>query len=202
MLDIACIPREDQPGIDIPVGWVWNGVLGLAALDLFILLPFTLFVYNQKGNTKSGRKMKLALCPTISLLVIHVGLICVIWFVIKTSNLHFTYNKAKFSYALQSESKAQIWGRSKIVNDFGIGLSLTLFNSLTVYLATIGSIFWVFIGGFGLANAPLILITSWLNRPRLRDAEDQTFTRLILRAETEKLITQSKEVNKMQDEYN
>ena len=201
-LDCSCQDREDQGGMNLNMSLMWMFVIGLTAFELFILLPLCIFIYNSKSERGIKFKVQRSQLMTFGIQIVHITFIVLLRFVVKSTDIYYNFNKANFKYAMWSESIGSDFGPSQTESDYSLKIDLGIFNSIAIYLAITGSQLGIFIMGFGLANAPIMLINAWLNKPTLRDAEDYTFTKQILRAESEELVDTAKEVKNKQDEYN
>jgi hypothetical protein len=95
---------------------------------------------------------------------VHATIIFGIKFGITKTNIEYTMIKVNFRHAMKSEGINVDFGEYKI-QDLGLGIDLTWFNCVMIWLTFMGSAFWSLIGGFGLANAPISMLNSWLNRP-------------------------------------
>lgn len=142
----------------------------------WIILPLAILTYwGNPEKTKKFRVVKAAIITTI-LFVINIILVVIIKYMLGGSSVDYEFTKVEFNNAKLSSDITTTFGT---ISSSGTGFYIQLgwFNSLTIYLALMGSLTWCCVGGFGLANAPIVMINSYLNRPSYRDAEDYTFTR-------------------------
>ena len=89
------------------------------------------------------------------------------------------------------------WGNSTDNEHGYVSIKLYLSHCMIAHITLIGSFLFIVLGGYGLAYTPMQFLNSFLNRPQIRDAEDYTLTKLILRVENEKLVDETKKLIEM-----
>ena len=119
---------------------------------------------------------------------------------LKSYHVSYTISKVHFS---QARTSVSIWSYStfNMMERHELQIQLTFFCCLFIALSLFGSFFFCISGGFGLASLPIERITRYLDRPKRRDAEDMTFTKLILREENEKILNEAKQIKKEEYDY-
>jgi hypothetical protein len=131
--------------------------------------------WGDPEKTKKFRVTKAAIITTL-FFITNIILVVIIKFMLGGSKVNYEFSKVAFNNAKLSSDITTTFGT---ISSSGTGFYIQLgyFNALTIFLALIGSFAWCCVGGFGLANAPIVMINSYLNKPSYRDAEDYTFTR-------------------------
>lgn len=200
-LDASATDREDSANLGLNMNLFWNAMMGFILLITWTILPASILIYQSDPEKPKGGRIAKGVIVPILLIIASVIVIVIMKFGFGHSNLSWEYNKINFNKAKLSNDQTTLWGTTAS-SALDFQMTLGWFNGVMCYLSVFGSFLWCCIGGFGLANLPIMLINSWLNKPEYKDAEDYTFTRLILRAENEELIEEAKNVKKEQMEYN
>lgn len=196
-----CADRDDSLNLGIPMNIIWNIVMVFIIVIVWIMMPLSIFIYNASMERTKKSKVTRGIVFTIIVFVINTIIVVIIKFLIGVTNVDYNYTKINFNKAMKSEAILTTFGTAASQTQ-GFEMTLGWFNAIMIFFCLFGSIVWCCIGGYGMANAPIIMINSFLNKPTFRDAEDYTFTRLILRAENEEMIEEAKTVADVQKEYN
>lgn len=132
--------------------------------------------------------------------VVGFGILLGILYGVDHYDVEYHITKVHFTEARTSVS---IWSYSNynVIEMIELKVELTFFCCLFIALSLAGSCFFCISGGFGIASLPLERITRYLDRPKRRDAEDMTFTKLILRGENEKILNEAKQIKKEEYDY-
>lgn len=143
----------------------------------------------------------------VSVVVGIFHIICILLYLFLVENAHIP-----FTHIMRSADNFVMSNRPMSAGDLDVyfnapttasnflRMKLGLLNCVTLHLTVIGSFLLAMLGGYGLALFPMEFLNSFLNRPQLRDAEDYTLTKCILRMENEKMIEETKRVKKLKED--
>lgn len=137
--------------------------------------------------------------------IVHIAFILVYIFVVANAHIPTTHVvKSTIDFlpsSLKPDDKtATDMYLSTTVNPDFVRIKLGFLNCCTLHFTVIGSFLLIFLGGYGLAALPMEYLNSFLNRPQIRDAEEQILTKFILREKNEELVEQAKEVKREKEQ--
>lgn len=196
-IDIASAKRDDSIALGYPMDYIWVGINLFVCFMVIVLLPIALILYNDDTE---GKKYKIRyMLKWFSIFGLgHTFFILLYYLLIKESQLPAQLISKSVSVMMLSSSKSSInsetdWGVPEVEQSY-VAIKLWISHCVTAHITLIGSFLFVLLAGYGLAYTPMQFLNSFLNRPQIRDAEDYTLTKMILRQENEKLINETKRV--------
>jgi hypothetical protein len=169
-LDIASAKRDDSISLGYNMSLIWTIINFLACMTVMFFLPLALIVYN---NEEEGFKRiaKYALRTAGIILSFHILCCCLYYFFCGTSQIpvevasNSIYNIMKSTQTndfVDANVKQFYPDKSMYVE-----LPLTFLVCCTLHITVLGSFFFVVIGGYGLAYAPMQFLNDFLNRPQI-----------------------------------
>ena len=200
-VDCASQVRDDSANLDLSGYYYWVSIICFIIFISWTILPAAIQIYTSEPDKPKKAKVARGVLIPILQMIAYVIIIVIQKYGLATSGINWDYNKINFNKAKLSTDQTVDWG-TEVKQEQYFNINLGWFTSIMLFIGIFGSFFWCCLGGFGMAYLPIMLISSWQNKPSFRDAEDFTFTRLILRAENEEQIDEAKIVKNMQMEYN
>lgn len=186
--DVICAPDSHK---FMPI--VWQIFMGVIAIEIIALVPFTMCYYEQSGNIFN--KIYTGLMWMVGSILVWAIIIVVLWATIGTAEIPITSYLGPLALTFEpttAESLEAIKVLAQTAADTEEDTTIDISCSFIVYavciLSVLGWVFFLVFGGGGMFTLPFDWILSCIFRPRIPRKSEFVNFKAGLKRDTEKLL--------------